>query len=230
MHWNRRQHREQDLERELRAHLELEAEEQRAAGSPAEHAHYAAQRTLGNRTAIQEEVREVWGWTAIEQIAQDTRYALRGMRKSPGFAFIAVLSLGLGIGANTAIFTGSYMPCCSSRCRSRSRSGWCKDWNRNPRKDGSEMVPNPLNFLDWRERTHSFEETAAVSGQPANLTGFGDPVALNEGEVSPQYFSNPGVFPHWAAPSVPRKDGRGQDHVVILSFGLWQARFGGDPG
>jgi hypothetical protein len=98
-------HADRDLDRELRAHLELEAEEQQDAGLPPEEARYAARRAFGNTTSIQEEVRDMWGWTAVEQAVQDARYALRGVRKNPGFATAAILSLALGVGATTAVFS-----------------------------------------------------------------------------------------------------------------------------
>ena len=103
--WLQRRRRERELDEELRFHLEEEREEQRASGLPASQAAWAARRDLGNLTLLREDTRALWSWTPLEQLAQDFRYGVRTMLRNRTFTALAALSLALGIGANTAIYS-----------------------------------------------------------------------------------------------------------------------------
>ncbi len=164
----------------------------------------------------------------MRNLVADLRFALRTFARSPVFTAVAVLSLALGIGANTAIFT-VVNAVLLRPLPFPEPDRLVQVWESQPAKGYSRNVVNPFNFLGWRERTRSFEGMAALVGLTTNLTGLGDPLALEGMMVSPEFFSVLRVSPAPGRAFIPAEGLPGQEHVAILSFGLWQSRFGGDP-
>jgi len=226
MRW-RGKDRERDLERELRAHLEQEADERRESGLPAEEARYAARRAFGNTALVQEEVREMWGWMFVDRLARDVSYALRGMRKSPGFTATAVLSLALGIGANSAIF--SLIDAVMLR--------WLPV--RNPQELVQVIVrrhdPEPLQSLTYpliRGLAEHHEIFSSLCGFSAwrFAVGKGHSIEPTPGAwVTGAFYDTLGLHPAAGRFLTPADDLPGAAPVAVISDGYWQRKFGRNP-
>jgi putative ABC transport system permease protein len=215
MFWRKK--REQDLERELRAHLELEAEERGDTN--------AARRALGNTALIQEDVRAEWGGQWLERLAQDLRYAQRMWRKDPGFTFLTLTVLALGIGATTAVF--SVVNSILLRpLRFPDPDRLVMVWERPPQGKLTNVVQTQ-NFLDWRKRNRSFLDIAALEAIPANLEEGGEAVQVPGLLVTAGFFEILRVPPLLGRTIHPEDDVRNAPPVVVLGYELWQGRFGG---
>lgn len=227
MRWRRRKRHEQDLERELRSDLELEAEEQEQNGLSAEQARYAARRAFGNTTLVKEATREAWGWGSIERLMHDIRFSLRMLRKAPGFAVFAVLALALGLGANCAIF--SVVDAVLLRSLPFRNSDRLVEVWEDASHMGFPLAPlAPANFVDWKHRNHVFEDVAALKDDLYALTGVGTPEQVEGSPVTANLFPLLGVSPILGRNFSAEEDRGGGPRVVLLSYGLWQRRFGGD--
>ncbi|HKP11016.1 MAG TPA: ABC transporter permease [Blastocatellia bacterium] len=221
--------RDEELDEEIRAHLEMATRDRMERGQSAEQARNAALREFGNVSLIKEVTRDMWSWTRFEQFAQDLRFGARMLAKRPGFALVAILTLALGIGANTAIFTVIYgvllrpLP-----FNDPDRVVWM--WGA-VRDRGNRASVSPLDFLDYRARSQSFEEFAASISIPISftLTGSGEPERLSGAAVTTNYFAALGAKPMLGRSFVSDEEQAGRDRAVILSHSLWQRRFGADP-
>ena len=235
--WYRRHARDADLARELRDHLDLEAEEQRAAGLAPKEAAYAAHRALGNTLKIEEDVRAVRGFQWLETLVQDLRFGLRMLRKNPGFTTVAVLTLALGIGANTAIFNVVHsilfrpLP-----YRDPDRLVWIGDTGQKIQAGPVEITQGVVTseiYQDWARHPGPFESLAAYVAffnfGSVNLTGRGEPERLSGIEVSQSLFPLLGVDAEIGRVFQPGEDQPGAAPLVLLTHGFWQRRFASDP-
>jgi putative ABC transport system permease protein len=219
---------DRELEEEMRFHQIMRAGENRDYGQSAEDAKYAAQRQFGNLTLLQEASREMWAFRWIETFFQDFRYGARMLVKNPGFAFIAVLTLSLGIGANTAIF-GVVNAVLLHPLPYPHAERMVYVWSGGLSDPKAESGFSPRNFTDIRSRNHSFDSYFAFNNVSYTLTGDQQPEALSGVQASADFWRVVGAQPALGRAFTAEEDAPGNDHVALIGDGLWKRRFGGNP-
>jgi putative ABC transport system permease protein len=216
---------QRDLEEEMREHLRMKAKDLGEAGVPPGEAQNAARREFGNALLLRERSLDEWGLTWIESLLQDLRYGLRQLRRNPGFTIVAVLTLALGIGVNTAIF--SVVNAILLRPL--------------PYEDGSRLVAvtvrnakgnqnwlSPADFTDLQSGNHVFGQvTACTWGAGGTIMGGAETGSAMGFYVASNFFETLGVSAALGRTFAP--SGETDSRVVVLNHGLWEQQFGGDP-
>jgi putative ABC transport system permease protein len=221
---------DRELDDEMREHLEHLVDEHLARGMSPQAAREAARREFGPVTQLVEESRDARGVMWLANAWQDLKYGIRLMRRTPGFATAAILTVALGIAATTAMFSvvyGVVLQPLPYREPDRLVNLWSTAIKRGLPRANVGMA----NVYDWRARNHSFEDIAALRAVANfNLTGQGEPERLNGSRVSSNLFPVLGVRPLVGRTFTEDEDEIGHERVAILSYGLWVRRFGADAG
>ncbi|MBI1898692.1 MAG: ABC transporter permease [Acidobacteria bacterium] len=224
---------DRELEEEMQSHLEMQVEENLETGMDAEEARYAARRRFGNAPLLREASREIWGWISLERLFQDVRYALRFMRRSPGFTTVAMLTLALGIGANTAIF--SLLDTILLRALPVRNPGGLVFVQKADRRESVSRFSYPV-FRELRDKCGSFSGLFAftpVNGVTVRSSGSGgstaEEVAMGQ-LVSGEFFDVLGVSALMGRVLRPEDDRvQGGHPVAVISYGYWKRRWAQDP-
>jgi putative ABC transport system permease protein len=218
----------QEIDEELRFHLEQRTTENIATGMSPEEAAREARRRFGNLQNVREECREKRGASFGEETWQDVRFGLRMLGKNPGFTAVAVLTLALGIGANTAIF--SVVNAVLLKPLPYPEPGQLAQLLRLERSGEPTTVIGSTGFVEAKGQSQSLARIAAYSGGDMTLTGAGAAERVVSGAVTADFFPLLGVQPALGRNFTKEEDTPNGPKSVILGPGLWQSRFGGDPG
>jgi len=223
-----------DISVSIEAHLEEKIDELMEGGMPRSQAEKLARREFGNVALISERSREAWQWAAVESILADVKYALRRLRKSPGFAITVLLTLAIGIGANTAVFSVVNSVLLKPLPYPHSEE-LAALWMNAPGAGGlsnfnSGLQLSPSMYLTFTRHNHSFQSMGVWQMRSANVTGIAQPdqvdaVFLSDGVL--ETLEVPPTLGRWF--SAADQDPHG-GKTVMLSYGYWQRRFGGDRG
>src|SRR5215469_1424439 len=222
-----------DLSEEIREHLEEKVEGLVRNGMSRKDAELAARLEFGNVTLMEENARDVWRWPSIENLLHDIRYGFRMLTNNPGFSVVAIVTLALGIGANTAIF------CVVYAALMRPLPYWQP--NRlitlsevRPQEGKSTALDTRIwnasypDYLDWRHQSTSFQSLAGFSGDGFTLHGAGEPEMVFGAQATINFFSMLGVKPILGRDFASGEDIAAGPKVAILTYGSWIRRFGGD--
>ncbi len=224
----RRSRVENDVEEELRAHIANRADDLERTGFSRAEAERRARIEFGGYQKYKEEIRESLGAHFIETLLQDIRYAARMLRKSPGFTAVAVLTLALGIGANTAIFSATYSILLKPLPYKDSNRLVTLAAEEPGESDGAELSIPAVERIELRTRI--FDQITTVEDQSYRLTGSGAPAVLQTGLVSGNYFETLGLKSLYGRTILPSDLQPISPHVAFLSYAFWQKEFRGDLG
>lgn len=220
-----------DIEAEMRTHLDEKIDALTASGMSRAEATRTARREFGNATQLEERSREIWQWRSLEGFFADIRFAFRMLQKSKSFTAVAVLTLALGIGASTAVFSlvnAILLKPLPFPHAERVVFPW-----RQPKQGlnlGFETYPwGRVDFLFFSRESKAFEALGAFQSDSFNLTGSGEPARLDGLRASAGFFPSLGVSPSLGRTFTDNEDQPGNDHEVILGDALWRRRFGADP-
>jgi predicted permease len=226
--WRRRQH--DELREEIASHLRMAIADRVARGESEETAERAARLEFGNVAVITEVTRDMWGWIVVEQFAQDFRYAWRSLQRAPGFAVVAVLTLALGIGANTAMFSvinAVLLRPLPFPSPDRLVAVGSVDLRGAVARGSSNSASWP-DFFDWRSSARAFEQLSAYRETGFTLTGGGRSLHVPGAVVSSDVFATLGVRPALGRAFRPEDEQAGAD-VAVISDALWRSQLAGAP-
>lgn len=217
-----------EIDAELKSHIEMRIEDNVASGMAAEEARRDALLRFGNRAVLKEQATAADAALLLESIWDDVRHTFRQLRKSPGFAVTAILTLALGIGPNTAVF--SVMNGVLLRPLAYPHPERIFQLEQGTATDSSYSASIPL-FLKWRRDNNTLQHITAYSVLPKgfNLAGQGKPERVPGLQVSADFFRVLGIAPQWGRDFSSSEDQAGSQHVAILSSSLWHRRYDSDP-
>jgi predicted permease len=217
-----------ELSESISEHLEEKIADLMDDGMTRAEAERTARHEFGNVTVVEEHSREVWQWSAIESTWADLGYAARKLRKSPAFTVTCLLTLALGIGANTAVFSAiNTILLHPLPYRDPGRLMLVSE--SLPLEGGNDVGVSAQEYLDYRSQNGVFSETAAFETADFNLTGASEPRRINAARISASTLPLLGVTPEIGRNFSTEEDRHGSDHVVLLSHWLWQSQYGSAP-
>ena len=226
--WMRRRRVDAELDEEVRSYAEMLADEKVRKGVNAQRARREARTELGGVEQVKEQTREVRAGHFLETLWQDVRYGARMLRRNPGFTFIAVITLALGIGANTAIFS-AVNAVMLRPLPFRNASQLMVVWHTPPQKSFPgvhRFVVSPANYLDWQSENHSFAQMSAIGFSRFKVTGLTQPESVQGRRVSSDFFSLLGVSPIAGRGFVAADDQPGRGNIVVLGYAFCQSHLG----